>query len=125
MIDLDNLVANPGLLTGGRSYAQVLTDVRNLLADQDKWNQGTFAVDVEGAPVGPTNPNACRWCLLGALARCSSDLGITPPQLLRYVQDMMHFKYQDKFATVGEMNDYIDHSSLLIFIDQCLQQFRQ
>lgn len=123
MTNLDALIANPGLLTAGRTYAQVLLDTRNLLSEHDRWNQGTFAVTADGQSTNPTDQEACRWCLLGAMARCSSDLGIIPPQLLRFVEGMMHFVYGDQFATIGEMNDYIDHQSLINFVDQCIRRF--
>lgn len=40
------------------------------------WLQHEFACDRLGLPVRPTSPDACAWCLTGALGRAFDDLGI-------------------------------------------------
>lgn len=123
MISLDALVSTPAFLTNGRSYAHVLSDARRLISDPNRWAQGVFARDGYGQPVKPLEQTAHCWCLLGGVARCSNDLGITPPELLRFMQEMMHFLYGQQFETLGEMNDYLNHDSVLRFLDQCIARF--
>lgn len=122
-ISLDYLIATPSILTGGDSYRGVLDKARRLLSSQDRWTQGSFARDRYGDAVKPKDPMACSWCLLGAVAATSNDLGISPPALLRYLEGAMNFKYGDQFSTIGEMNDYVDHASVMQFLDEAIARF--
>lgn len=122
-ISLDYLIANPSILTGGMSYRQVLERARSLLSDQDRWAQGVFARDRNGVQVKPRDPNACCWCLLGAIAICSNELGISPPDLLRYLDGLMHFMFQDQFSNLGELNDYVSHELIIEFLDDAIARF--
>lgn len=38
-----------------------------LIADKDKWAKHTFAIDKEGCSVRPESPDACKWCMYGAV----------------------------------------------------------
>lgn len=38
-----------------------------LLCDESKWCKYFGALDAVDLPVGPTDPLACRWCLIGAV----------------------------------------------------------
>lgn len=136
MVDLDALVADTPRLTGGRSYKQVLADARSLLDEEGRWTQGTFARAELGVPVKPIDPTARCWCLLGAVARCSNEYGIIPPQLLNYLTESVHARfgfvehelYTDgtpipRFVTIGDMNDYLDHAGIIAFLDECIARF--
>lgn len=41
--------------------------VAELLTDESKWTQGTYARDAGGDSVLCREAKACRWCLLGAM----------------------------------------------------------
>lgn len=123
MINLDSMISSPEFLTGGRTYRQVLEAARDLLSDPERWTQGVFARDENGVQVRPKDASACKWCLLGAVAICSNDIGISPPQLLNYLNEMMKHIYGDDFANLGDLNDYVSHSVLLEFMDRALQGF--
>lgn len=41
-----------------------------LLVRPEAWTQEVHARASDGSRVGPANPNACCWCLVGALYRC-------------------------------------------------------
>lgn len=120
MISLDAIVAT----TRNSSFKTTLTRTAEILKTPEQWTQGVFARTPEGEPVKPKDPRACSWCLLGALAMVSNEFGIIAPPLLRLIEDVMHSIYQDKFASIGEMNDYIDHESLLVFLDKSLARFQ-
>jgi|SRR5688572_5578872 len=122
-IDLDALVATPAMLTGGITYKGVLGGALELLSDQDRWTQKAHARDQCGNPVKPIEPSACCWCLLGAVARSSNEFGIIPPQVLRYLTEMMYYYYGTQFETLGEMNDYVSHDLILQFLQNCISQF--
>ena len=53
--------------------AQALRSAADLLAAPHQWTQGVSARNAKGTPVGPLDPKAVRWCLLGALDRELSD----------------------------------------------------
>jgi hypothetical protein len=44
----------------------LLEPVRRILSSPEKWTKGCSAYDSDGYPVLPTEPEAVRWCLLGA-----------------------------------------------------------
>jgi hypothetical protein len=129
MINVDQLLATPGSLTGGRTYREVLVSARERIASPDRWTQGFYAVNALDERVKPRDPSACCWCLLGALACESNVHGIIPPPLYTFLTDLMLFKFgkksngEDVFAGLSDMNDYITHAALMGFIDYALQQF--
>ena len=44
-----------------------------LLGDESKWCQKSFAVDVHGRGICVGDPQAVAWCLDGALLRCYAE----------------------------------------------------
>ncbi len=49
-----------------------------LLSDETKWTKNASAKNKDGFIVGPHNPEACKWCLSGAFAKCY--FGILEPE---------------------------------------------
>ena len=49
--------------------------VKELLANERHWTQGTFARDAKGQEIGALFPEAACWCLRGALMRCYGEVG--------------------------------------------------
>ena len=43
--------------------------VRELLSNESKWTHGTFARNKDGIGTGSCSPEACRWCVIGAINR--------------------------------------------------------
>jgi hypothetical protein len=50
-----------------------LLAIDNLLSDETKWCQNTFARDKNGKPVSPYSYRARSWCLTGAISRTFGD----------------------------------------------------
>lgn len=47
---------------------EVLRAARELLSEPSRWRKGGgFAVDAFGGIVPPRSPDACAWCVLGAI----------------------------------------------------------
>ena len=44
--------------------------VYELLADESRWCKGSVARTAEGKPTNSSHPDACQWCLMGAVAHC-------------------------------------------------------
>lgn len=128
MIDINKLMGT-GALTEGQTYKQILQRARHHIEDPNRWTQRAFARNGMGFTVKPRDEHACCWCLLGSVAFCSNSFGLTPPPLLRYMEDMMKHLYGDRFdphketddiGTIGKMNDYVDHEEVLFFLKACI-----
>ena len=63
----------------GKEYGSMVFDIldgtHRLLYDEDKWIKGPFAVDAIGTPVSEEDEHACAWCLIGAMALTTRELG--------------------------------------------------
>lgn len=62
--------------------------VKELLADPNAWTQGAMARGADGGavtPVGSSSVPACKWCLLGAVAKCYHDRPILGGQVIRAI----------------------------------------
>lgn len=57
------------------SAAAVLSEALSFIADPEKWAAEGIAFDRHGNEVNPTNDNARRFCMVGAIQRvkCSTD----------------------------------------------------
>ena len=56
--------------------ADVLRRARELIATPEQWTQGVAARDDGGASVAYMDPEACKFCMLGAVWRAGADAGI-------------------------------------------------
>lgn len=119
MINLDEILSSPSL-TEGRTYKQVLQRAYAYVEPHDQWTQGTFARDDCGVSVKPRDPRAMCWCLMGAIACSSNAYGLIPPAIIKYLTSMKDYLYPDRFDSVGSMNDYLDHASVLAFLKVCV-----
>jgi hypothetical protein len=122
MLNLDELTKNPLQLTEGRSYKQVLEDSYFLIYPEERWTQGCHARDKRGEGVKPGSTDAVCWCLLGSVARSSNRFALIPGPLLTFLEEMCVHLYQDRFQSVGALNDYLDHESVLVFLKACINQ---
>jgi hypothetical protein len=55
-------------------YHQIVTRARQLISDPARWTQGELAKRKNGLPIEPSDPDAYRFCAVGALTRAASDL---------------------------------------------------
>lgn len=49
--------------------SQLLREARDLIADRLHWTRGTYARNIDGKPVNAHDPEACRFCAVGAVQR--------------------------------------------------------
>lgn len=57
---------------------QVLKGARELLSDESKWAKGFFAFDKDGERCGACSPEACKFCLIGAMRKVAGrDTSVT------------------------------------------------
>jgi hypothetical protein len=111
-----------------RPLNDVLRDARELLSVEDRWVQNALAVSVARyydprnytpslTRVKPTDPEAARWCLLGAVAKYSNAIGLVPPSTLQYLD---HLATRHGRVSIEELNDNVDHAGLLAFLDRAI-----
>jgi hypothetical protein len=125
-INIDAMLATPGSLTKGRTYKQVLIDARAHISTPDRWTQEAYARDAQGNHTRPRDPKACCWCMLGAVAYVSNDVGIIPPPLMTFLADMVPYHFgPGRFTGPGSMNDFVSHQLVLQFLDNAIAQFPQ
>ena len=53
--------------------AIALNEVAAMLGAPDRWTVAALARDANGYPVAPLDPDARKWCLLGALQKVAID----------------------------------------------------
>lgn len=61
-----------------------------LLANPESWTTGFYATDKEDRPCHTLGPDACRWCMAGALIRCYPGKCVRAP-LDQIIQDRFKF----------------------------------
>lgn len=52
--------------------------VSELLSDESKWTQKAMARNRSGEEIELRSPNACKWCLFGAILRCYGEKAPLP-----------------------------------------------
>ena len=67
--------------------------LRELIDDERKWCTHYVAIDRHGIICGPTDPNACRWCLMGGLMNCFGDHPILQGDAVRHVAKIIRKLY--------------------------------
>lgn len=108
----------------------VVREARRLLTDPDHWTRCELAEDEEGETADPCSNAAVSFCLLGAVQRASSNLGIPGGTQIEDVVkeiakvildgDLDGYDYQE---VVWEWNDHdADHADVLQVLDKCFTQ---
>jgi hypothetical protein len=106
----------------------VLTQIRDLIQDPAHWTQHAHARNKDGQQVYPTESNACRWCLDGALGkaakvqineegdwRTNPDYEQANALLMQSAQKLF-----GKFSYV-EVNDEEGHQAVMQLLDKAME----
>lgn len=95
---------------------EYIQKVRDLLQDPNKWIQGDDAIDIKGGGVDPTDPNACKWCLMGAFLHFKA-----PQQVRDYIHDLC---FELKGTGYGRgFNDTSTHEQVISLLDKALERY--
>lgn len=55
-----------------KTAKQILIDAADLL-ERVGWCQGVLAIGTDNMPADPESPNACKFCMIGAIERVSEN----------------------------------------------------
>ena len=104
---------------------EVLQKTRRLIDKPEYWVKGVFAQDADWGEVQPTSPEACSFCLLGALsAACKGG-----PEARRSRASYLVHRALDEFVADGEVvsivafndNPNTYHDDVLACVDRAIQ----
>jgi hypothetical protein len=56
-----------------RQHQNIAIAATQLLSKHQRWTRHGLALDAKGKPCEPISPQAVRWCMMGALAKCAHD----------------------------------------------------
>ncbi|MCY1208399.1 hypothetical protein D9M72_200240 [compost metagenome] len=60
-----------------KTIAKTLAEMRKTLATPESWNGGYMAANENNSKVSVLNPDACKFCLMGAAAKALAVPGVT------------------------------------------------
>lgn len=66
--------------------------IKDILTDESKWHKGDLAVNSKGVDVSPDDPDACKFCLLGALKKAYGDNEEEYPKKLSNLYEANNFE---------------------------------
>ena len=84
---------------------EVLTDARALLRVRGAWTQHHNARDSSGIPTDPTDPNACKFCALGAMQRAFGLTDEAPFVTAKPITDILTLALPRRAISIPEWND--------------------
>lgn len=99
--------------------------VRDKLSRNSRWCKGDAAKDSRHMPVRPIHPDACQWCLAGAISRVTS--GYRPNQEhghhTRFCRAYNAIsEHIERYKSVEEFNDAAEteHQDILNLLDKTI-----
>lgn len=101
-----------------KNVVRLLTRAREIITDSESWTKGTSArdqFDVE-CHQGTLDPDACKWCMWGAIEYAAMELDLDAGGFLTKVADSMirqiippfistQHDYRVEFRTIADFND--------------------
>lgn len=94
---------------------ELIDGMIELLSKPERWTQGEFARNTAGSPVSSTSPDACCWCVLGALTHCAMAKRVSEAERVA-VRDAMNDEAHKRYGTSSVLNDATDHAGILKFL---------
>jgi hypothetical protein len=108
-----------------KSDKEILVEARNLIADPSKWIRGNLALDAEGKRLSDGfDPNACKWCALGAVDKVVGDLaGEGYYRRFRNVQQKLNYIAVGLgYSYAADLNDESDHDTVIKMFDIAIKE---
>jgi hypothetical protein len=98
----------------------VLRGARELISEPKRWTQGEYARNAEHEAVNFLSVSACRWCLVGALAKASGrDPDDHEPVMTRVAQILRPWS-PNVLVAITSFNDESEHAKVVALLDQAI-----
>ena len=107
-----------------------LEDIRELISEPTRWTHGAFARSAEGGDVGWDNPDAVKWCLVGAVKKTIYADRRKPPlndEIVEGVLDTLHEALDNRIGgrrnptSLYNFNDATVHADVIRLIDESIE----
>jgi hypothetical protein len=95
---------------------RTLRAARKLIADPQRWTQGTEARNAGGSPTDVYSENAVRWCASGAIFRAAPN-GDAGADALRQASEVAWRTYD---LALPDVNDQFGHEAVLRVLDRAI-----
>ena len=95
-----------------------LIEARELISDESRWTQNSYARDANDKPVTPYSTAACRWCAMGAIeyvGELSTDTD--DAQIALSAAALKQFT-----MAPAAVNDRLGHHSVLAMFDTAIDK---
>ncbi len=96
---------------------RVLREARELITPVERWTQGESARDGSGDPLDPRSIHAARWCGMGALQNCTSDIDLVFRARGALLSQGRRLYKQ---RSVSRLNDACGHEAILTTFDAAI-----
>ena len=98
---------------------KVLRDTKKLIGNPDSWVKEDEALDGSGESCDAKDKNACAWCLVGAIDKCSK----TTKRFL----NVMNFVRDPLMIQPVMFNDHDDttHDNIIAYLDKHIARAKQ
>jgi hypothetical protein len=96
------------------SVRETLERVRELLSDRERWTQGRYAQNADGAPADPEGPFATAFCLIGACRR------VDGPFEYKVIDALFDALPRTFPGGIADYNDTHTHRSVLRLIGKAI-----
>ena len=112
--------------------SDALTEIRSLIATQDRWLRFSYAQDEDGAECEPIDPLACSFCLAGARVWAKENIpgvGDTHKEQIFHIQEAIAEYTPVLVAGIISsvaFNDHDDttHEDVLAVLDRAIENAR-
>ena len=103
--------------------SDVLMRAWSLIEPVDRWTTRASARNRNGQPTAPDDPEACCWCVTGAVERIVADLGVDDAILFAVIERLGN-SAEALFGTraIGFINDREGHEAVRRLFEHALAQ---
>lgn len=104
-----------------KTMLEILKAARELLNDEERWTQKSFAKDIHGFPVAAGSSDAVCFCMMGALAKVSeSNTIVSAVYLNESAQSALSILEWTIEGHIPTFNDEHTHAEVLIKFDEAI-----
>ena len=109
------------------SIKQLLSQARDLISEPGHWTKRVLARNAKGEAISPTSPDACSWCIIGALVKVSGSEELAQEALPAIGNAIRsEFPHLASFSITdfndGSFNRFRNHSEVVRVLDKAIEQ---